>query len=288
MTASSSASPQRAAQIGDPSDAETNAQTDPHIDPQADPGRTEGALVEQAEDADKSKAREERVEARRAAALAARAEAEAAREARLEAEAARQARLEARQIAETNKAEKELARAEAEALKTEAIANAAPPVRRARFRRRHYAMLTSFVFLVALPAALTGWYLWERAVDQYASHVGFSVRTEEQGTSIEGLFGVSDISGSSSSDTDILYEFLQGQQLVALVDERLDLREIWSRPGTEQDPVFAYDAPGTIEDLTKHWGHKVKIYYDSNSGLIDLRVLAFDPADATAIAPRDL
>ena len=260
MTASPSAGPKRAAHTGAEAEDEFDAAAAP-----ADAGGDDDAP---------SQSREERIEARRAAATAARAEAEAAR----------QARQEARQIAQANKAEKELAKAEAEASKAEAIANAAPPVRRARFRRRHHAMLTSFVFLVLLPTALTGWYLWERAVDQYASYVGFSVRTEEQGTSIEGLFGVSDISGSSSSDTDILYEFLQSQQLVARVDGDLDIREMWSRPGTDQDPVFAYHAPGTIEDLTKHWGHKVKIYYDSNSGLIELRVLAFDPDDAQAIA----
>ncbi|MGV6849301.1 MAG: capsule biosynthesis protein, partial [Marinibacterium sp.] len=124
----------------------------------------------------------------------------------------------------------------------------------------------------------------ERATDQYASYVGFSVRTEEQGSSIEGLFGIAGISGSSSSDTDILYEFLQSQQLVAAVDAALDLRTIWSRPGTDADPVFSYDPSGTIEDLTDHWAKKVKIYYDSNSGLIDLRVLAFDPLEAQAIA----
>lgn len=281
MTASPSAGPQRLAQTG--------AENDPGLDTDPEgaevaPAGPEGPGIPVEDEDSAMQSREDRVEARRAAAAAVRAEAEAAREARLEAEAARQARLEARQIAQANKADKELARAEAEANKQEAIINAAPPVRRARFRRRHYTMLTSFIFLVFLPSALTGWYLWERAVDQYASYVGFSVRTEEQGTSIEGLFGVSDISGSSSSDTDILYEFLQSQQLVSRVDARLNIREMWARPGVDQDPVFAYHAPGTIEDLTKHWGHKVKIYYDSNSGLIELRVLAFAPDDAQAIA----
>lgn len=213
-------------------------------------------------------------EARRATAAAARAEAEAALE----------ARKQARAIAVTNRAEKELARAEAAADKAAAIDNAAPPVRRARAKQRHYMIITSFVFMVLLPAALAGWYLWERATDQYASYVGFSVRTEEQGASIESLFGVSDLSGSSSSDTDILYEFLQSQQLVARVDDKLNVREMWARPGVQSDPIFAYAGPGTIEDLTNHWGRKVKIYYDSNSGLIDLRVLAFEPDEAQAVA----
>jgi len=159
-----------------------------------------------------------------------------------------------------------------------------PTVPMARPRGRHWMALLTFVLMVLAPISVTGWYLWERAVPQYASFVGFSVRTEEKGSAIELLGGVTDLSGSSSSDTDILYEFLQGQELVAAVNAELDLRRLWSKADPKIDPVFSYHPPGTIEDLVKHWERKVRIYYDSGTGLIDLRVLAFDPDDATAIA----
>lgn len=138
--------------------------------------------------------------------------------------------------------------------------------------------------MVLLPVAISGGYLWTRAVDQYASYVGFSVRTEEVGSAIELLGGVTELSGSSSSDTDILYKFLQSQELVANIDAELDLRQIWSKADPAVDPVFAYDPPGTIEDLVAHWERKVAIYYDSGSGLLDLRILAFAPEDARAIS----
>lgn len=140
--------------------------------------------------------------------------------------------------------------------------------------------------MVVAPVGVTGWYLWTRAVDQYASYVGFSVRKEEIGSAVELLGGITELTGSSSSDTDILYEFLQGQELVAAVDAALDLRAIWSKAGPDRDPVFSYHPPGTIEDLVEHWGRMVKIYYDGGTGLIDLRVLAFTPQDATAIASQ--
>ncbi|MBF9031178.1 capsule biosynthesis protein [Rhodobacterales bacterium HKCCE3408] len=157
----------------------------------------------------------------------------------------------------------------------------APPARR---RARHLAVVLSFLLLVALPTALCGWYLWTRAADQFASRVAFSVRTEEAGSAIELLGGMTEISGSSSSDTDILYAFLQSQDLVERIDAALDLRAIWSRVDPRLDPVFAYHAPGTIEDLVDHWNRMVRIGYDSSTGLIDIRVLAFDPDDAQAIA----
>ena len=165
-----------------------------------------------------------------------------------------------------------------------AVYKVPPPAPKSRWRRRHWAVLISFVLLVEAPAAAVAWYLWDRAADQYASRVGFSVRTEENASAIESILGPLDLSGSSSSDTDILYEFIQSQDLVARIDKKLDLRGLWSKADPEQDPVFAYHPPGTIEDLLDHWGRMVKIYYDSGTGLIDLRVLAFTPGDAQAIA----
>lgn len=172
----------------------------------------------------------------------------------------------------------------------------AQPVRRpaskARPRRRHGVVLLSFVAIAILPVAVAGWYLWVRAADQYASYVGFSVRKEEVSSAVELLGGITELSGSSSSDTDILYKFLQSQEIVRRIDSKLNLRNIWSKGNPQQDPVFTYHPtslfnyapPGTIEDLTEHWLRKVKVYYDEGSGLIDLRVLAFTPKDAHTIA----
>jgi len=157
-----------------------------------------------------------------------------------------------------------------------------PPAAPARVKKRHWGIMSSFLIFVMLPAAIVGWYLWERAVDQYASTVGFSVRKEEVGSAIELLGGITELSGSSSSDTDILYEFIQSQKLVADIDAILDLRALWSKP--ENDPIFAYEAPGTIEDLMIHWDNMVRIYYDSGTQLIEVRTLAFSAEDATAIA----
>ena len=154
----------------------------------------------------------------------------------------------------------------------------------ARVKRRHWALAASFVIMVLVPIGISAAYLWNRAADQYISRVGFSVRTEEASSAIELLGGITSLSGSSSSDTDILYQFLQSQELVRRIDNQLDLRGIWSRVDPEQDPYFAFRPPGTIEDLVEHWSRKVRIYYDSGTGLIDLDVLAFDPVEARAIA----
>lgn len=159
---------------------------------------------------------------------------------------------------------------------------ARPPARRARLRARHRAVLASFVLMVLLPAGIAGWYLWRVAADQYAATVAFSVRKEETSSAVELLGGITELSGSSSSDTDILYEFLQSQRLISDIDAQVDLRGLWSKP--QDDPWFRFDPSGAVEDLMDHWARMVRISYDSGTGIIEVQVLAFDPGDAQRIA----
>lgn len=159
-----------------------------------------------------------------------------------------------------------------------------PPVPQARPRLRHIVVLVSFLVWVAAPSLLTGGYLWTVAADQYASKVGFSVRREEARSPIELLGGLSALSGSSSSDTDILYEYIQSQKLVSEIDADIDLRMLWSKPS--EDVIFAYEAPGTIEDLVDYWSDMVGLSYDSGAGLIEVEVRAFAPGDARMIAEK--
>ena len=160
----------------------------------------------------------------------------------------------------------------------------APPVRDARIKPRHRAVFLSFVICVLGTNLVSAWYLWERAADRFVSVAGFSVRTEDTSSAIELLGGVAELSGSGSSDEDILYEFIQSQDLVRTVDEALDLRSLWSKADPEIDPVFSYHPPGTIEDLTDYWARMVDVYSDGSTGLIDLEVKAFTPQDAQDIA----
>lgn len=164
-----------------------------------------------------------------------------------------------------------------------AAAPVLPPVPPARVRRRHWGTFLSFLLMVVAPLTLTGWYLTERASPRFVSVSGFSVRSEEVGSAVDLLGAVTQISGSSSSDTDILYQFIQSQELVARADAELDLRLLWSKGDPEKDPVFAYHPPGTIEDLVTYWDRMVGVYSDSGTGLIDVEVQAFTAEDAQRI-----
>lgn len=136
--------------------------------------------------------------------------------------------------------------------------------------------------MVIIPTGGAAWYLYTVAADQYASRIGFAVRTEETGSAIQILGGITELSGSSSSDTDILNEYIRSQEIVERVDARLDLRRMYTKP--DNDPYFAFDDSGTIEDLVAYWARMVRISYDGSSKLIEVRANAFAPEDAQAIA----
>ena len=159
-----------------------------------------------------------------------------------------------------------------------------PLANKAKRKPRHWGLIVAFLVIVILPTSAAVWYLNDRAVDQYASTVGFTVRSEDVSSATDLLGGLGQSFGQAgSSDSNILYEFIRSQALVAQIDAELGLRDYYSRH-LDVDPIFAFDPEGTIEDLTAYWQRMVRISYDSGSGLMELRVLAFDPHEARDIA----
>jgi len=158
----------------------------------------------------------------------------------------------------------------------------AAPARKFKRKKRHLFVGFSFLVFVALPLAFIYFYLSNIAEDQFESNVGFTVRTEETNTISDAFGSLGALGSSNSSDADILYEFIQSQEMVQTVRGKIDLVTIYSKP--KSDFIFGFDPNGSIEDLVEYWQRMVKIYYDSSTGLISLRVLAFTPEDALNIS----
>lgn len=159
-----------------------------------------------------------------------------------------------------------------------------PTVHSAGMELRHKLIILSFILFVALPTFISGWYLWSRAEDQYISTVAFSVRQEEAAQSVDILGGITQLTGgTSTSDADILYDFLRSEDIVAKIDQAINLRAKFSTAWPE-DFVFALDPSDPIEDLAGYWRRQVQVLYDTSTGLITLKVAAFSREDAYEIA----
>jgi capsular polysaccharide transport system permease protein len=157
-------------------------------------------------------------------------------------------------------------------------ASDAPP---AASTPRHRAQLCSFLLLVLLPLLISATYLYARAADQFVSTVAFTVRREEMPAPVDMLGSLGQFSGLSSSDSDILYEFIQSQALVAGLERQIGLRRMYGRAGN--DPVFFLAQGSSVEELMLHWSRMTRLSYDSATGLIELQARAFSASDAQVI-----
>ena len=164
-----------------------------------------------------------------------------------------------------------------------AVVEVRPKAAQASMKRRHWGLLISFFLFVVTPLAVASWYLYFVSVDQYASTVGFTVRQEESGSATDLLGGLAQFTGAGvSGDADVLYEFIQSQEMVENVDAALDLVGHYSAYW-ETDPVFSIWPDADIEDLLWFWQRILRVSYDQGTGLVNLQVRAFDPQMAQAI-----
>ncbi|MEW2915172.1 sugar transporter [Leisingera sp. JC11] len=173
------------------------------------------------------------------------------------------------------------AEAELEALRAQQPAF--PVARPAQMKQRHWGLLASFAALVLAPLAAAVFYLFAVAEDQYASTAGFTVRSQESSGASDLLGGLASFAGASTaSDGDILYEFIQSQEMAGAVNARVDLRAHYSQhwPG---DWAFSIWPDATLEELVWFWQRIARISYDSSSGLTEVQVTAYDPETARAI-----
>ncbi len=159
-----------------------------------------------------------------------------------------------------------------------------PVAHPAHMKRRHWGLLFSFILLVLAPVGALIFYLWFIAEDQYASTTGFTVRKEEGAAATDLLGGLTQFAGGGeTTDGDILYEFMQSQGLIGSIDASLDLRGHYSQHWPK-DWLFSLWPDASVEDLMWYWPRVVRIAYDQGTGLMDVRVLAFDADYAQEIA----
>ncbi|WP_038128012.1 hypothetical protein [Thioclava indica] len=151
-------------------------------------------------------------------------------------------------------------------------------------RKRHWGILTSFIAMVLVPLFVVAIYLWAVADDRYGSTTGFSVRQSDETSSSDILGGLAQFTGGSSSpDSDVLYQFIRSQNLALAVDKKLNLRSYFSSHW-KSDPVFALWPDATAEDLHWYWGRVVRVTYNQSGGLLQVDVHTFTPDMAQKIA----
>lgn len=158
------------------------------------------------------------------------------------------------------------------------------PAQAARLKKRHGGLMFSMLLIIILPVIMTALYLVVLAEDQYASKVGFTIRQEETGTATELMGGLSSmLGGAAQGHADLLFEYIQSQEIVEGVSQEFGLLSHYSETWP-MDPLFSLWPSATIEDLLWFWGRMVRITYDKSTGLMLVEVRARDPASAQELA----
>ncbi|MEJ8406363.1 chain-length determining protein [Brevundimonas vesicularis] len=142
-----------------------------------------------------------------------------------------------------------------------------------------------FLMVVALPTLVAAVYFLLIASPLYVSEARFIVRSAGHSPSAFGvaLQGV----GLSSGQTDAfaVHEYITSSDGLSDLQRRFDVAKVLNRPGA--DVLSRYPRPGesrSEEGLQKALKRFVTVGYDSTTGISTLRVEAFRPSDAQALA----
>ena len=156
-------------------------------------------------------------------------------------------------------------------------------VMRPRSLRRRILAL-SFLLCVALPAGLGALYFGFWASDRYLSGAGFAVRGMEASGGTDFLGAVTGLAstGSTTSDSYILLDYLRSRDLVEKLERDFPLRERYGAKSA--DFLSRLDPASEIERVVGYWGRRVTTSFTPSTGIVKFEVEAFTPEDAQTLA----
>lgn len=163
----------------------------------------------------------------------------------------------------------------------------APP-KTSPLKNKRWGLILSFLCLFLIPVGLGGAYFGVLASDRYAAGASFVIRGLEGGgtpdfvTSFTGLSP----SGSTTSDSYVVRNFLESADLLRQLDAELDLRGHYSQEHI--DPIARFRPDSTFEELVEYWQWRINTTYDSTTGIVTFEVQAFDAEMAERLAQMAL
>ncbi|USI72366.1 lipopolysaccharide biosynthesis protein [Sphingomonas morindae] len=142
-----------------------------------------------------------------------------------------------------------------------------------------------FLLIVVAPTLLVAAYLYLVAADQYETEAHFTIQspgsTSSTPSSFGDLIGFSTMSVSQSQAMGV-GDYLASQEAVDTLQKKLNLIEIFRRPGA--DPFYklkpAYPTP---ERLHSYYEGMVTVRYNRDTGISTLQVRTFRPGDSFAL-----
>jgi len=147
----------------------------------------------------------------------------------------------------------------------------------ARRRRQRMMMLTlRLLFFVFIPTFGVGWYYAKVASPLYATFSQFQIQMADSGTGggVGSLLGGSGL--ATNTDAVAVQSYLTSRDAMMRLNEDEGFKRAFQDPAV--DPVKRLDEDATNEAAYKVYKNSVKIGYDPTEGVLNMEVIATDPA----------
>lgn len=138
--------------------------------------------------------------------------------------------------------------------------------------------------VIAIPWAITALYLFF-ATDRYVSESIVAVRQEGSAMSmpsaVDPLAAMFGSGAAAREDQLMLQAHILSMDMLAQLDQKLDLRNSYSEPGF--DFVFSLSADAKREEFLDFYREHTEVTVDDSSGLMTIRTQGFTPEIAMAV-----
>ena len=151
------------------------------------------------------------------------------------------------------------------------------------------AMLVSFLMMVLIPTLAAGAYYGFWASSAYVSDTHVSVRiAAEQKQSLQGALDAlkNFLPGpkASSQDSQIVLDYIRSKAIVEDIGGAAYLETIYTKNNIDYFSRMNTKEP--IETAWKYWQSHVLASLDTRAGIVHIKVFAYTPQDAHALASR--
>ena len=155
-----------------------------------------------------------------------------------------------------------------------------------RLQRRATSIKLLFWLIVAIPTAASILYFGAIASKRYSSEAIYIVRgvSSHRSSGLDAIFRTFGIS-RTVDDTFAIQNFILSRDALRLLEERLPLRDIFSRPEADLFARFPHFWRGdSFEMLYEYYLQNVTAVQDPTKGITTLTVVTFRPEDSHLIA----
>jgi len=139
-----------------------------------------------------------------------------------------------------------------------------------------------FWLFFVLPVALGTTYYLKFASEQYEASAHFTIEKNGQ-TQSDPLGFLTGLPGNVSSTRDalIIKDFIASREVIEQTKNDFDIKALYARE--DKDWLSRLDKDASVEDIIEYWQEKVNVEFDASSGIIDLKVMAFEPEDTITV-----